>query len=490
MRPIKCATLKMIKYPGQSVPFIIIFLILSFHQHIQAQQFNSLMGSAYSPIINMATQPSSGADMPYRWGVELAGIHSFWNNNMVSVSPAKFNWKQDTIDVNKYLLEGKGKRWGTVQADIHLLHFLFHLPRHEKWVVGAGWNIRGRTFFDKLNYDYEDSMTTFAPFLEANAVGQLQKGRMADQQWTEWFVNASTLLRENKFEKVAVGANLKLLKGMSGVVIDIEGLEIDRQKNDQGHVSINYLAGRYGYSKNLEELGKNSSTDKQVKTLMNGSPFSLGLDIGFTYTRKRPVYIAGFTNDKPTDYKWKLAVSITDIGRLKYPLGSESRVVNGVKDNIDLNSIEQRIQKTSTLNEFNDSLALLVNIQPWEGAVSITLPTALRISFDKNLNDHFFINAHMVLDAAFLNVGADFKTRTVSYLTVTPRWENKRAGVYTPLYLNEYGSFMVGAAIRLGPLVAGIHDFGWLFDHKRGGGAYVALVIKSLFKEKTYCPTF
>lgn len=468
----------------------ILILYFGLLKHADAQHFSAFSGSVYAPVINTAVQPSSGAEMPYRWGIEIGGVNTFWNNNILSISPAKFDWNQDTINLNDYLLSGKGRRWGTIQGDVHLLNFLFHVPRHEKWVIGAGWNVRSHTLLDRFNYDYSDSMTTFAPFLEANAVGRPQKGRIVDQQWNEWFINISTLVRENKFEKLAVGASLKLLKGMTGVAIDLKGLRIDPQKNNNGHVSVNYLAGRYGYSRNLEKLSEKNSTKEQMKTLVNGSPFSLGLDVGFTYTRKDPVYIAGFTNDEPTDYEWKLAVSLTDIGRLKYPLGSESRTVNGIKEDIDLDHTEQKLNGLSTLNEFNDSLAQVLNMQPWKEAVSITLPTALRISFDRKLQHNFFINTQLVLDVSFLVPGADYKTHTISYLTVTPRWEKKRVGFYAPVYLNKYGSFLVGGAFRLGPLVAGVHDFGWLFGHKKSGGAYVALVIKSLFREKEECPTF
>jgi hypothetical protein len=128
-------------------------------------------------------------------------------------------------------------------------------------------------------------------------------------------------------------------------------------------------------------------------------------------------------------------------------------------------------------------------LEKWPGAFSVSLPTALRINVDKNLGTHFYVNARLVLDMSFLVPGVDYKIRQDSYLMLTPRWEVKRFGVYAPLYLNVHGSLMAGAALRLGPLVAGVHDLGWLFRNQAKGGAYVGLVIKGLFKKKDECPS-
>jgi hypothetical protein len=91
---------------------------------------------------------------------------------------------------------------------------------------------------------------------------------------------------------------------------------------------------------------------------------------------------------------------------------------------------------------------------------------------------------------AFLNPGVDYKINPVSYVMLTPRWEIKRIGVYAPVYMNFHGSLMAGAALRVGPLLVGVHDFGWLFHDRQSGGGYVALDVRGLFKKNSECPTF
>lgn len=469
---------------------ILLLLIIPARQ-LKAQYFSGVKGSIYSPVINTSSQPAAGAGMPLNWGIQIAGFNSFWSNNIVALSPARIDWQQDSIDLRSHLITGSGKRKGTANADIHILNFLFRIPGHKKWVVGAGWNIRSRSFANNMDYDYQDTMTSITQFLEVNAINNQQHGQVINQQWMEWFITASTILRENEFEKLAVGGNLKLIKGISAEVIDIDNLQLTtRSKESREYSAIAQIAGRYGYSANLEDLDNNQSSREQIQTLTNGSPVSLGLDIGLSYTRKKPVFVAGFTNNDLADYKWKISLSLTDFGRLKYPLGKESRMMNGIKNIANLDDLQNSLDKASSLAAFNDTLNRIVNIAPWEGAFSVSLPTALQIGFDKNMGRHFYVHANLVLDASFLNPGLDYQLHTINYLTITPRWEIKHFGAYIPLYLNDRGTFLAGAAVRLGPLTAGVHDFGWLFDHTRSGGGYIALTIKNFIKGREECFSF
>src|SRR5699024_7487708 len=148
------------------------------------------------------------------------------------------------------------------------------------------------------------------------------------------------------------------------------------------------------------------------------------------------------------------------------------------------------IDDASSLSKINDTLSHILGMAPWEGYMSVSLPTRLRVDFDKNIGHHFYVNAHVNLDASFLTPGVDYNSKSLSYMTITPRWEKKSIGFSLPLYINEKGRFLAGGAVRLGPLVAGVHDFGWLFHHTPNGGAYVGIVIKGFSKKKCDCPTF
>lgn len=477
-------------YPVKISVFVLIFLIFCLF-YADAQQFTATEGSIYGGVINTGVQPASAVNMPYYWDIEVAGMNLFWNNNIFSFSPAKWKWNSDTLNTSGRFIPGDKKRWATVQADVHLLNFLFRWPHRNDLVVGAGWNIHSRIYPDNMDFFYEDSIKTTEDLLKDNAFNTLQQGTVINQQWMEWYVTASKVLLDNHQERLTAGATLKLLKGMAAEVIDIRGLSVGINKSaNPNDLVFTYAAGRYGYSQNLENLNNRSSTGENIRTLMNGSPLSPGLDFGISYLIREQDAIPGFTKDEPAGYNWKIEASITDWGRLKYPLGSQSMNVAGVKGQPSVRRVLNIIDSIKTVQALNDSLSAVADLKPWNGAFSVSLPTALRINVDKYIGADFFLNTRLVLGMSFLNPGVDYKINPVSYVMVTPRWEIKRIGIYAPLYMNFHGSLMAGAALRLGPLLVGLHDFGWLFHDRPGGGGYVALVIRGLFKNKDECPSF
>lgn len=478
-------------------PLILLLLFINVVSST-AQQFTAMEGSIYGGALNTAVQPASAANLPYRWDVEIAGANFFWNNNIVTTSPLYWNTTSDTFQLSGHFLTGPGKRWGDVHAETHLLNFLLRLPWAEdswlgqkKVVAGAGWNFHGHAFFDRLSYNYEDTMKTMGSFLKVNAFNKINSGRSVNQQWMEWYATAAAVLKDDATSRFTAGITLKLVKGIAAEVIDLQGVSVGVNKASMGSSKLvfNYAHVRYGYSANLEDLQNSNSFKETSKTLASGSPFSPAIDLGISYTRKQsPGYIAGMTGDDL--YDWKVEVALTGLGRLKYPLGNQSRIISSPKNNADVARFSKMTQTISSLNDLNDSLQNITEIQMWQDEVSISLPTALRINMDKYLGKNFYLNARAVLDASFLNFSSDYKMHQLSYLMLTPRWEIKRLGVYAPVYVNAHGGAMVGAALRLGPLVIGIHDFGWLFHNTPTGGAYLALVIRSLPKKASYCPLF
>lgn len=467
--------------------FCLTFCLL----YADAQQFTATEGSIYGGTLNTGVQPAAGVNMPFYWDVEIAGIQSFWNNNIFSFSPAKWKWNSDTLKMNGHFIPGNKKRWGTVQADVHLLNFLFRWPHRSDLVAGAGWNIHSRIYPENMDFFYEDSIKTSEDFLQNNAFNAIQQGTLINQQWMEWYATISKVVLDNRRERLTAGVTLKLLKGMTAEVVDINGVSVGINKSQgTNDLVFTYAEGRFGYSQNIEDLNNNSTTGANISTLMNGSPISPGLDFGISYLVRKQNIIPGFSSDEPTGYDWKIEASLTDWGRLKYPLGGQSMNINGVKGQPSVRHLFEIIDSVKTLNALNDSLNTIANLKPWSGAFSISLPTALRINVDKYLGSNIFLNTRLVLGMAFLNPGVDYKINPVSYVMLTPRWEIKRIGVYAPVYMNFHGSLMAGAALRVGPLLVGVHDFGWLFHDRQSGGGYVALDVRGLFKKNSECPTF
>jgi hypothetical protein len=471
--------------------FFLVLLSATFcFRPLPAQEFSALAGSPYGGAINTFSQPAAGAVMPYHWDLEVVGASGFWNNNIFSFSPTRWNWRQDTLGPHGHFIRGDKKRWAAVRGDVHLVNFLIRPPVAPLWVFGAGWNLHSASWPGGLQFAYADSMRSTAGFLEANAFNKLQHGTLVDQQWNEWYVTASRIMSDNSLGRFTAGGTLKLVKGISAVVVDLDRLSVGFDNQTSKELVFTSAAGRFGYSGNLADLEDAAGFSDAVGSLLNGSPFSPALDVGVTYTRKRQSLIHGFSSEDPVDYDWKLEASLTDIGRAKYPLGDLSSVVIGPQGTPGVERFTRMMDSVGTLAELKDSLAQVAVLKPWTGAVSVSLPTALRINFDKSFPSHFYLNAQLALDMSFLVPGVDYRIHQLSYLELTPRWEIRRLGVYAPLYVNTHGSVMTGAALRLGPLVAGVNGFRWMFHAAAAGGAYVGLVIHGRYNRKNECPVF
>ena len=49
-------------------------------------------------------------------------------------------------------------------------------------------------------------------------------------------------------------------------------------------------------------------------------------------------------------------------------------------------------------------------------------------------------------------------------ITITPRWETKKLGAYLPIQFNNQNQFWMGAALKAGPLLIGVHNLANLFS--------------------------
>ena len=68
----------------------------------------------------------------------------------------------------------------------------------------------------------------------------------------------------------------------------------------------------------------------------------------------------------------------------------------------------------------------------------------------------------------------------MSLAALTARFETRSIGVYLPVTINTRGEVWMGAAIKLGPLLAGVHNLSNVFttNTMQHGGAYLAFNIR------------
>jgi len=267
----------------------------------------------------------------------------------------------------------------------------------------------------------------------------------------------------------------------TGEIINLSGIT-------NANASLDMLldaSGQVDYSDNFDNL----TLDNIPKTYSG-----LGFDIGFVYEFKenpknfnkylrsrihKPVHSR--RNDPP--YKWKLGVSVMDIGRIKFDRGKYTYLSNGgetVPINILVDDATTDLSAEAQLQEIEDDFDAFLSdpsgnldsIKPYNdisqtsGQFTVGLPTTLNIDWDYHWKKSFYLNVNGWISMAAFKF-SDHKVRNITKLNVTPRFEKNALGLFLPMSLNYMGQFNMGVGFRAGPLMLGVQNLGPMIYQKR-----------------------
>jgi hypothetical protein len=281
-----------------------------------------------------------------------------------------------------------------------------------------------------------------------------------------------------------VGATLKLSRGISGAYARLDNGQF--ASTLQGNQTVYTLTGAnlvYGYSSNFDQWQNGNSSGTNINNLLAYTQGGASFDLGLEYLVKPQGTTSFEDEDNYYDYDWKFGAALLGLGGNQYKYGTQSRVVSGVKANITNLSLDQKFNSgVNSVESFNDSLATLVNQSSGiAGKFNVLNPVRLVLNVDRYLGDAFFVNADLSLNAPSSFLKDYLQVKELSFITVTPRWETKKLGFYLPIQYNDQHQLWIGGAVKVGPLLLGIHNFGNLFSKTstENGGGYIALVFRA-----------
>ncbi len=183
--------------------------------------------------------------------------------------------------------------------------------------------------------------------------------------------------------------------------------------------------------------------------LKNGLGF--GVDFGFVYTKRKSVgmnrrSVSSCDMDHVL-YRWRLGVSVTDIGFVKFKGNARSHhyfndeptlFIHSALD--DVNSIDDLSKTLSAIYFHGDSLASVVGDE-----FTMTLPSSLNMQLDFNINDKFYVGAMWIQPFAL----SENSVRKAAQIVVSPRFENEYFDFILPVTLYDYSKMFLGAEMRL-----------------------------------------
>ena len=274
----------------------------------------------------------------------------------------------------------------------------------------------------------------------------------------------SYTLMNDGYNIIRLGAGVKIVQGTGSFRMGFDGVNMDNVKigkDANGDVILKATGGKAEVrSGGLDVFG---SPD-----IFATSATTVAADLGVIYEYSED----GCPNcDGHIPYRFKVGVSLLDLGKLSYETNNKSfryDMTGKVINLNDLSSIEKLPQAERLAGK----------------TFSSSLPTTLNVNLDYRFVDGFYLNLSSQLNMVPKN---EYNARYANDFVLTPRyethWGNGIFGAFLPISYNEVSGFNAGAAFHVGPLVFGSRSvFGNLFGTAKELNAFVGFRFGNVYE--------
>ena len=463
------------------IPFF-LFLLSSALLHSQNQPSN--LQSNYAGILSIPAQPANIADNRYKLDINLVTFDFSVYNNYLGLKDHSIPWYIQNSDIflvdaatggpdsgnavtwwrdpdfqNNHLHERVDNRNKSVHNFNEVIGPSFLYTIDKKNAISFYWRGRSIVNVDGISPElatviYRDRQVPdlWGALLSNPAVG------VSGMNWVEYAVGYGRVVYDEHKHFMKVGVNLKLDQGMNAVYMQFE--KFDFRVDNADSVSIFRKRVNYGRSARYDP-----SNPSQHYSYNFDSKISPAFDIGFIYeyrpNREKFKYDMDgqydqWMNDK-NKYKWKVGISITDVGRLKFNKAPSSK--DFYIDTINWDVTQLNIK---SWNDFDNQVVKSFVDQYGvadgnEETFTMALPTAVSMQIDYNVWKGFYMNFTPYW--AVYDKGRPTKVHNITSYSLTPRWESQWFDAMVPISYNAYGNTAVGLALRLGPMTVGTTNF-------------------------------
>jgi hypothetical protein len=423
-----------------AIGIVIIKSTISFSQNT----FGSIQ-SNYSPTNGVILNPTNMINAKTYLDINIIGIGDYLNNNLV-FSP----------DNNIINLSITNNYPSSINFDPRKRKIQFF---NKAFVTGPGatWNKGNHAFglaFNGRSYTGVQNIPSYAGTIINSEINKTQKHygitydanniRISSVNFAEIQLSyAHTFLKKGKNMLIG-GASVKKIYSIAGGAVNVNNAEFNVRNDSE--LSIFNLNSDMMYT-------------PKAKLYKKGG---LGLDLGFSYQKMLTECASYLPHTSKSGcryipYKYKLGLSIIDIGSVKFD--PESINFAGY----DFNNYDWQNYKKAQLNNdnFTDVFQTLDD-DITSGSVKkinkIKLPTYISAQFDYNVwASAFYINATIIQGIPHSKYS--FGIRHANSISITPRFETRLIDLAIPFSLWEYRYPQLGLSLRIGPITIGSDKF-------------------------------
>ncbi|MDD2793268.1 MAG: hypothetical protein PHD73_08810 [Sediminibacterium sp.] len=465
-------------------PILLISALLCFlviPQNGISQHYHALHGSSYAGAASMFNNPASPVNSVHRWDLNLFSFQLANSTNSVSIQNGRI---PALAGASIRITPGTRERWLHQQMDLDLLNAMYKI--NSRTSLAGGLRIRLYDHIRTSAVNVQDSTNTLKGFLINNRKTEAMQGTGIHSGWIEGNLNFSRVFKENARGKLSGGISLQIMKNISGSFVRANKLSYQETilPGDTMYSLVDGT-GSFGYSANYDATNTNAGTADNIKTVLKQSLSSIGISIGMEYLIYDQEAVTG--EGEPAPYLWKLGISLMDIGKNAYTNSRYTGQFSNPDQSVTNQELYHKFQSINSARSLRDSMATVFQtVTALPSQFSIAGPSRIILNADRNLGNHFYINAQLSLNLRSTFRFDQLNTRELNLISITPRWETLNWGFYLPVQYNAQGQWWMGAAFKAGPLIAGIHHIGLLKkDPSLNGGGYIMLSIHP-FRKRNY----
>lgn len=407
-----------------------------------AQERLGIANSNYAGVNGVMLNPSSIVDSRVYIDLHLVGSSFFVHNSYIFLPKDEFSFlgaiRNRNVPYPQDVLNGR-KNNALMQLSVTGPSATVNFERH-----AIGVHTAFRSYINANNVPEAQSKftlegLTYRPQHAQNYTGDnISLKAMA---WAEVGVSYSTIVKQDFYDFITVGATVKRMYGIAGLGFSVANYEYNVL--DTADAQFFDFDMEYGLTDPGWNIGR-----------------GWGFDLGATWQKKKePIFNYTPHSRKSrcafVPYRWKAGLSILDIGRIKFDRNAYyNEVSNGANtwfgyDESGVNTPEEVDNLFAGLFGGNRATEF-----------KSKMPTAVSGQFDYNIDDQFFINGTIVQRFGRLR---KLGVQRPNVIAITPRYERKRFEVSMPVSLYEYRYPMVGLMLRLNSIIIGTDNLGPYF---------------------------
>jgi len=457
-----------------------VFATMFFNSAVVLAQSATFPGTRignYAGLQAAVFNPAEVADSRYKFDLNLLGFNLGVANNKASFSLGSVLSTFSSDDALSSLFSGDGRISGQIQFDLLGPSLLVSLKNKSGLALTS--RLRGQFTVTDLDGKLAKSIANDLnnEIIFPYTISSGNNMRINTNAWAEYGLTYGRVLMESGDHFLKGGLTVKYLAGAGNSYLQIDNLSGTLINPPLPNSSI-YLAPG---SRGTIGLGISGNTGSfSPGDLLKSASTGLGFDLGLVYERRTE-------NNLRHPYKYKLSISVLDIGSIKYNRDL-SRSGTFSMQVVTLPGFDLATLQASSFADYKQILSSNPNFTAAANnnipTLKVTLPTSLQVYGDLHLKGNLYVSAGTQL--SIVNRSNPENPFVYSSFSVIPRYEGKGLGLYVPVNYNSLSQLAIGTTLRLGPLYVGSGSIlSALFSKSKQADVHLGLRIGFLKSTKT-----